>query len=132
VSKQNVEVVQSAFDAWNSGDIERVIEFCDPDVEFFPLRAQLDGTPYRGADGLRQFADDMLDEWEYLRIVPTEFRDFGDFVMLLGNFDARGRASGMDLHFPCAWVNRVRDGKLVLVRTFSNPEEAFEFVGAKD
>jgi ketosteroid isomerase-like protein len=128
VSEENVELVRSAFDAWNSGDMEGVIERCDPEVEFHPLRAQLEGAPYRGAEGMRQFARDMLEEWEFLRVLTDELRDCGERVLVLGHFDAKGRASGMDLRFPVGWVARVREGRIRELRTYSSQDDALAAV----
>lgn len=47
-----------------------------------------DDGSYSGPDGMRQFATDAAAEWEYLRIVPDEFRDLGDQVLLLGRLRA--------------------------------------------
>ena len=69
MSQENVEIVRAAFEAWNAGDLERVIELVDPELEFVPFRSQLDGAPYVGADGMRQFARDSAEEWEYVQIV---------------------------------------------------------------
>ena len=129
MSRQNVEVVRRAFEAWNAGDLEGVIALITPETEFIPLRSQLDGDPYQGADGMRRFARDAQDEWEHLRIDPGEFHDLGDRVLMLGHFDARGRGSGMDVRFPVGWVARLRDGKITRLQTYSDPKEALEAVG---
>ena len=129
MSQQNVEIVRSAFEAWNAGDLDRVIELVDPELEFVPFRSQLDGTAYIGADGMRRFARDSADEWEYLQIVPAEFHDAGDRVLLLGRYDARGRASGVDVEFPAAWVARLRNGRIVHLRSYSDREVAAEAAG---
>jgi uncharacterized protein len=129
VSRENVEVVRSLFEAWNAGDLDGVTAFLDPELEFIPLRSQLDQSPYRGPEGIRQFARDAEEEWEFVRVIPEEIRDLGDEVLVLGRFDARGRASGMDLSFPVAWIVRLRDGKVLYVRTYSDPAEALEAVG---
>ena len=126
---EDVEVVRRAFEAWNEGDVERVIEMAHADLEFVPLRSQLDGAAYHGGEGMRQFARDAGEEWEYLRILPDEFRAVGGEVLMLGRYDAKGRGSGMDIQFPCGWVARVRDGKLAYLRTYSDPQEALKAVG---
>jgi uncharacterized protein len=129
MSRENVEVVRSAFEAWNEGDLEGVIAQITPETEFIPLRSQLEGVPYRGPDGMRQFARDAEEEWEYLRIDTDEFHAVGDRVLMLGHFDARGRGSGMDLRFPVGWVATLRDGKITHLRTYSDQEEARQAVG---
>jgi ketosteroid isomerase-like protein len=128
-SEEDVELLRRAFEAWNAGDLEGVIDMSHPDLEFIPLRSQLDGAAYSGAEGMRQFSRDAAEEWEYLRILPDEFRTVGDEIVMLGRFDAKGRGSGVDIEFPCGWVARVRDGGLAYLRTYSDPQEALRAVG---
>lgn len=132
MSHENVDVVRRAFEAWNAGDVDRVIEMLDERFEFIPFRSQLTGTAYFGADGMRAFARDAAEEWEYLRIVPEEFQDSGEQVLMLGRYDARGRASGIDLDFPAAWVARLHEGKLTHLRSYSDPDLAREAAGLSE
>ena len=129
MSRSNVDLVREAFEAWNSGDVDRVIELVDADFEFIPFRSQLDGAPYIGAEGLRQFARDSAEEWDHLRIVIDELREAGDRVLLLGRYDARGRASGVAVEFPAAWVAHVRDGRIAHLRSYSDREAAIAAAG---
>jgi uncharacterized protein len=132
MSQENVEVVRRAWERWNAGDLDSLVELIIPETEFIPLRSQLEGVSYRGPEGMRQFARDAAEEWEFLRVSPAEFRDLGDRVLLLGHFDARGRGSGMDIRFPVGWVMQLRDGKIIHIRTYSDPQEALEGVGLSE
>lgn len=132
MSRENVEVVRSAFEAWNAGDLDGVAKLMSFDAEFIPLRSLLEGTEYRGPEGFRQFARDAAEEWEFLRVSIDELHDVGDRVLVLGHFDGRGRASGMDVRFPVGWVVRLRDGKTVHLRTYSDPQEALAAVGLRE
>jgi ketosteroid isomerase-like protein len=118
------QAARQVFEAWNEGDLERVIDFLDPEFEFIPLRSQLDMSPYRGHEGMRQFAADTAEEWEYLRIVPDEIRDLGEHVLVLAHYRARGRASGAEVDLPVGYVATFRDGKFSYMRTYSDPDEA--------
>ncbi|MFN2617251.1 MAG: nuclear transport factor 2 family protein [Thermoleophilaceae bacterium] len=132
MSRENVELVRQTFEAWNAGDLDGVTSSLDAEAEFIPLRSQLDQSPYKGPEGMRRFARDADEEWEYLRLVADEIRDLGDRVLVLGRFDARGRASGMDLEFPVAWIVRFRDGKIAFIRTYSDPGEAVKAARTDD
>lgn len=132
VASDDVEILRRAFETWNAGEIDQLVEMLDPDFEFLPLRSQLDGAAYRGPEGMRQFAEDVAEEWEYLRIISEEFREVGEQILMLGRFDARGRGSGMDIQFPCGWVARLTDGKLAYLRTYSDPQEALVAVGLSE
>jgi ketosteroid isomerase-like protein len=130
MSEGDVEVVRRALAAFNEGDTEAVLEFMDPDVEFVPLRALLEGSPYRGHEGFRQFAADMVDDWEDYHPSSDRFRDLGDGrVLVVGRFHARGRASGVEVETPAAWVSEVRAGKIVRVRFYADEAAALDGLG---
>ena len=130
MSERDVEVVRSGLEAFNRRDLEAVIEMTDPDAEFIPLRSLLEGTPYRGHDGVRKFFEDLAEEWDDLRIEGDEWRDLGDRVLVIGHFRARGRGSGVELHSPAAWLVSVRDGKFAYLRAYSNLDEAEREAGS--
>jgi ketosteroid isomerase-like protein len=126
---ENVELARRGLEAFNRRDVPALMETCDPDVELFPLRALLEGTSYRGEDGLRKFFDDIAEEWTELKVDAQEFREVGDSVLTLGVLHARGRASGIEGVWPMAWVSDVRDGKVVRLRTYTDQQEALRVVG---
>lgn len=124
MESENVEIIRRGFVAYNLGDVEAVLETADPDIEFVPLRSLVVGGSYRGHDGIRRFFEDLDEEWENFSIANEEFRDREDSVLLLGEFEARGKASGMQVHSPVAWLFELSAGKVVRMRAYSNQEEA--------
>ncbi len=130
--EENLELVRRLIDTWNRGDYDAWIELFDRDCEFRPLRAQLEGQPYRGHDGLRQFEQDLTQDWEQVRFALNEVREVGDQVVVLARFHGRGRASGAEVDIPIGVVGRVREGKIAEARMFSNPDEALEAAGLRE
>ena len=130
MSEADVDVVRRSLAAFNEGDTEAVLELMDPDVELVTLRAVLEGSAYRGHEGFRQFVADMVDDWEYYHPISERFRDLGDGrVLVVGHFHARGRASGVEVDTPGAWVSEVRGGKIVRVRFYSDEAAALAGLG---
>ena len=97
-----------------------------------PLRAQLEGESYRGHEGMERFLAEMREEWEGVRFEIEETRDAGEQVVAIGRFRARGRASGVDINVPLGVFTRVRRGKIVYMRFFSEPAEALAAAGLSD
>src|SRR5688572_4539800 len=102
MASANVEIIRRGLDAYNRGDVEAVLETADPDIEFVPLRSLVVGGSYRGHDGIRRFFEDLDEEWEDRLIGNEQFRERGDSVLLLGEFEAKGKASGMQVNSPVA------------------------------
>jgi uncharacterized protein len=132
VSEENVEIALAAVDAWNRGDREAWLALWDEEAEFYPLRAQLEGESYRGHEGIKRFLVEMTEEWENVLFEIDETRDAGEQVVATGRFRARGRASGVDLNVPLGVCTRVRRGKIVYTRFFSEPADALKAAGLRE
>ena len=127
--QDNIEVVRQAHDAFNRRDVERLVSLSDPDCVWLPFRAQLEGTSYRGHDGVRRFVADMDEDWTGFRIEPLEFREAGDQVVVIGQVTGRGSGSGVTVDFEGGFVFGVRGGLITHITSFSEPRAALESVG---
>jgi ketosteroid isomerase-like protein len=132
MASANVEIIRRGLDAYNKGDVEAMLETADPDIEFVPLRSLVVGGSYRGHEGIRQFFEDLDEEWENRVIRNEDFRERDDSVLLLGEFEARGKASGVEMHSPVAWLFELRDGKVMRMQAYSNQEEALRAITDSD
>jgi len=105
----------------------------DPDVEWIPILARLEGTSFRGPEEVNRWLDELDRDWAEFVTHPQEFRDLGDVVLILGTWRARARHSGLVLDAqPGAWVAHVRNGKIVRQETFTDRAEALDAVGLAD
>ena len=132
MSEEDAEIALAAVDAWNRGDHEAWLALWDEEAEFHPLRAQLEGESYSGHDGLRRFVAEMTQDFEEVRFEIEETRDAGEQVVGIGRFRARGRASGVDLDVPLGVLTRIRRGRIVYTRFFSEPADALEAAGLSE
>ena len=132
MTSANVDIIRRGLDAYNRGDVEAVLETADPDIEFIPLRSLVVGGSYRGHEGIRRFFEDLDEEWETRVIGDADFREREDSVLLLGEFEAKGKASGMQVHSPVAWLFDLRAGKVVRMRAYSSQEEALRAISGSE
>jgi uncharacterized protein len=128
MTSANVEIIRRGLDAYNRGDVDAMLETADPEIEFVPLRSLVVGGSYRGHDGIRQFFEDLEEEWENRSISREEFREHEDTVLLLGEFEAKGKASGVQMRSPVAWLFELRAGKVVRMHAYSSQEEALRAI----
>jgi ketosteroid isomerase-like protein len=129
MSEQNVEVVRRAFESFNRRDVEELVTLSDPDCEWFPFRAQLEGSVYRGHEGVRRFVSDMDDDWTRFEIHPQELHDRGERVLAIGQVEALGRGSGVAVENLGGFVFELRDGRIARLVSHSDPEAARAAVG---
>ena len=132
MSEENIEIALAAAEAWNRGDRDALMILYDEEAEFYPLRAQLEGESYSGHEGLMRFLDEMTQDFEEVRFEVEETRDAGEQLVGIGRFLARGRASGVDLNVPLGVLARMRRGKIVYMRFFSEPADALEAAGLSE
>jgi ketosteroid isomerase-like protein len=57
MSKENVEIVRRAYDAFNARDRAAFLRMCDPEVEF---RSALEQKTYRGLDEMVRWREDVV------------------------------------------------------------------------
>jgi hypothetical protein len=133
VSQQNVDIVRAGFVAFNSEDIERILDFAHPDFET-AVSAELSAEPdtYRGHDGIRRYFESFRDAMEEIRFHPERFWDAGESVVVSLRLTAKGRQTAIAVEQRLAQVWTLRDGKAVGVRTYATLAEAMESAGLRD
>lgn len=137
MSRENVDTARRAHEAFNRSfthETEELFEFLDPEIEWIPITAVLEGTSYRGEDEIRGWIEEMKREWEFFETRPEKFNDLGDDrILMLGTWRARGRASGIELDDQqAAWLFHFKAGKLIRMQTFTEREKALEAAGIVD
>jgi len=128
-----MDVVKAVFAAFAERDVEGVLAYASPDIEFSAVTGDHAGRtePYRGHDGLRQYFRDLTEVWDELRIVPGEFRQTDDTVLVTGRVSARSPAR--IVAGSSGWIWRLRNGQVVYARVYPSAADAmaaFEGRGA--
>jgi ketosteroid isomerase-like protein len=127
------EVIEAVYTAFAERDVEGVLARLHPDVEFSAVTGDQAGRPgpYRGHDGMRQYFRDVAEVWDELRVVPSEFRQSGDTILVTGRVSARSPARLVA--GSTGWIWRLRDGLVAYARVYPSAAEAmaaFEGRGA--
>ena len=132
MSQENVEIVRRVGERLNSGDVDGVLQFCTPDVEFDASRAlgPLHGT-YDGLDQARQAFEEFFGPWESFRIELDELIDAGEDVVASGVGYFRGR-DGIEVRARAAWVWTIRDGAIARMCFYQERREALEAAGLSE
>lgn len=132
MSKENVEVIRSMYEAFGRGDVPAVLAAMDPAIEWneaenFPYA---DKNPYIGpaavAGGL--FAR-LGGEWDGFSVTPEELLDAGDTVVTLGRYGGTYKKTGKKIDAQLAHVWRLRGGKVVKFQQYTDTLQATRAVG---
>jgi ketosteroid isomerase-like protein len=132
MSQENVEIVRKVVDAFNRGDLQSFKAPFAPDSVIVPLRAEMENTIFRGRDAAEQFFAAANESWDSPQAGIEEVRDGGGWLLVLGSFRARGRASGAEINAKIGWIVRFGDGAITSFHIFADREQALEAAGLSE
>jgi len=127
----NVVLVRRLYETFEVRDLDAMVSLITEDMEFFPqvTASMVNRTePYRGHAGLRSYFEDAARVWRHLEIIPHEYRDLGDSVLVFGRVYARGEG-GYISDSPAAWLWRIRGDLICSGRVFTSRADALEAAG---
>jgi ketosteroid isomerase-like protein len=131
MSQRNLEIIRRQAEAVNRGDVDAVLSDMDPEIEFIPKRAGVQGA-YHGHKGIRDFFADTFENFDLFEVSNDEIRDLGDRVVSIGTLHVRGKGSGVEVTVPTALVVVFRGGKIVRFEDFGERSRALEAVGLSE
>jgi ketosteroid isomerase-like protein len=127
-----VEIVRRAYEALNGGNIEALVEVCDPAFRLDMSDRVLNPAIYEGHDGIRRFYAEVRDVWETYTWEPEELIESGDHVVALLRSGGRGRGSGIELERRTGMVWTVRGNRATSLRFYKDREAALDAAGLGD
>lgn len=131
MSRQNLQAVQAAFYAYHRGDMERVVEFADPDLVVTQTAEMPDAETFHGRRGFIEAIDAWREAWDSFRVERLRTRAVGDHVLTTVRQRARGRRSGVEVEGLLTFVFTLKAGKLVRWQMFADEANALEAVGLR-
>ena len=133
MASENAGLVQQGYEAWNRGDVEGVLSFLDPQIEWRGYTHIPESGTLEGRDEVRAWLERFLDAWEQLEIEMTELIDAGEQVVALVRFRGTGKGSGVPVEGGTdAHVWTVREGRIVAVTLYQGTREALQSLGLQE
>jgi uncharacterized protein len=127
MSQDNVELVRDLLEPFlATGEI--VLGATAEDVVVYDHDI-MDGQEYRGHEGVRRWVADWSSAWSSFTMVPEEYIDAGDCVVVLVRMRATGARSGVELDRQDGIVYRLRDGQAVQLDYYNNRRDALASAG---
>jgi ketosteroid isomerase-like protein len=125
MSRENVEIVRRAMEAYVRGDIAGALADTDPDIVWNPNEEPAG----RGYDAVLSSLQGWEDTWDDYAMRAEEYLDAGDNVVVTLHFRGRGKASGIEVDTRSYQVHTIREGKIVEMIEFIDRAEALEAAG---
>jgi ketosteroid isomerase-like protein len=134
MSQENVNVVQSAFDAFIRGDTDTVLQLCAQDI-VITQPPELPGVSPRqyGHSGVLEAFAIWPEQWDEFRIDPPRVvTDPGDYVVVSARTRGRGKQSGIEVDMDFSFLFTVRKGKITEWQIFVSEDQALEAAGLSE
>jgi len=128
LSDGDVAVIQAVYAAWNDGDIDRMLESIDPEIEWRPGTDSPFAGLHKGIDDYERYVRSWASTFEHVEIELGEIRPVGDRLMAEQLQRSRMRGSTVDLEAVVTHVWRVRDGFIAEWFSFRDEREARAFL----
>jgi len=133
MSRENVEIVRGANEAFNAHDVDGWISFLSPDYEFVDHMGAAAEESGRGIKTIRRQVEGWFDAFPDFRAHAKELIDAGDRVVCVTEWQGTGAGSGLPYFQPAAEVHTVRDGKITHSELgFADKAEALEAAGLQE
>lgn len=108
----NLEMVKNLYELFALGDAASLLESLDENISW----TEAEGFPYGGTYiGHKAVVNNVLKklatEWDVYLVVPDEFLDAGNRIVVLGNYSGTYKRTGKSMNVPFAHVWTIENGK---------------------
>jgi uncharacterized protein len=124
-----VETIRAAYEAFNAGDVEAVLNLLDEQVELYPAASTLEPHPVRGREAVREYLSPNLFDWQTAE--PQEFVEEGNRILVRARARARGRKSGIELDETVFHLLTLEGDRAVRFEVYTKRAEALAALRAR-
>jgi ketosteroid isomerase-like protein len=125
--QENVELralAEAAFGALNSRDLDGFMAVAAEDVEFTSMVAEVEGTTFRGHEGIRRWWETVVGAFGDVRWTVLDVRGSGDRAV--GHVRMDGTLGEVPVNLTMWLAASVRDGKVTRWTWHRTEQEAVE------
>jgi ketosteroid isomerase-like protein len=131
MSQENVEIVQAAFEGWNTGDMEAVRELIDPDVMMRMPEDWPEPGPFMGREAVMHQLEQQRETWDTDTFeLISDFIDGADRIVV--RFIWRGAGHGPESNIEATGVYTVRRSRILAIEHFWDHSEALQTLGLSE
>ena len=123
--EENVAIIQRSWEAWMERDMDRAAAEWDPDIVWDITRHEdAPDTVHHGIAEVMEMIANWMASFRAYELIIERFEPAGDNVLLLLRRRGRDASTGEVVDRFAAHVWTLRDGKVVLIRSYSDIDEA--------
>jgi ketosteroid isomerase-like protein len=115
------QMIRGLYESFARGDVGSVLAAFSPDIVWHEAEGFPHGGTYRGPDAIvKNIFMTLGAEWDPFELAPREFVAEGDSVVVMGQYSGKYKATGKRFTAPFAHAWKVRDGKAVEFRQYTD------------
>jgi ketosteroid isomerase-like protein len=131
VPPDHIKLVESAFEAWNRGDVDAFVDYTSEGVAWLEVSGRPEGgTSERfGRDRLRRSLESLFDAWESYHLEVERIEEAGDRVVAVVREIARGRTSGVEVDGRWGYLITVEGRQITRIEAYRDAGQALQTAG---
>jgi ketosteroid isomerase-like protein len=123
-----IELIRRFTTAFNARDIEALIAYCAPDIEFHTPLAE-----YHGHEGLHRWQRDFDEAWgDEIRGEAEAYLDLGDVTLVCYVLRGTGAQSGLEVAMQNTAIGRWRGGLIAELNVYLDKDDALAQLGVSE
>jgi ketosteroid isomerase-like protein len=130
MAADDVEILRTAYQSLNDGDIEGAMAVLDEDAEWCEHSDLPEAGLYRGRESIRTFLESFLESWQDFHQETEELIPGKSCVLIMLLSHQRGKGSGIDVHARYAHLWTMEDGRGVRVDAYFDRSEGLRALKA--
>ena len=130
MSEDDLDVMRRCFDAWNSGDLDTLVDQFHDDAELVTDPSWMEAGTFNGRAAIRSWFEGLRESWEgHDEVVLRELFEVDDKVVARHDWNVCGRASGIEANLNATSINSLREGKIVRQQWYLDYATALKAMG---
>ena len=131
VFREDVETLRGAYQAFNEGGVEAILERLAPEFQVRDRESSPDRETRFGKEGIKELFDSYMEAFDVLRLEPEEFTEAGDQIVVSLHQRIRGKGSGAEVVGHIAHVWTMHGGAAHRLRVFGDKKGALKALRAE-
>ncbi len=131
MSQENISVIRGMYESFSTGDVSAVLRRMHRQIEWKEAENFIyaDRNPYVGPQAVLEGVFMRLaSEWADFMVIPEEWLDAGNHVVVLGTYSGRHKESGKEVRAQFAHIWGVTHGRVVRFQQYTDTKQFAEAI----
>ena len=126
MSQENITVIRGMYEFFSRGDVTSVLGQMHQHIEWREAENFIyaDRSPYRGPQAVLEGVFMRLaSEWADFKVIPEEWLDAGNHIVVLGTYSGRHKESSREVRAQFAHIWGVTHGRVVRFQQYTDTKQ---------